>query len=260
MFNDNRDFLKSQGTKGPNGSAAKQPGIVCPQCGAGIALAPGRALRVCPFCESTLSITHDTAVREWLIRPVLSRSECFRLLSAWLWETYRGGAVCPEITGQQWIAWRHGPAQNRDGTRNWHAQLSDPEPYPELRGMKLPCGEHQPFAVDAASGFDLGERQEPAGDEAHVVYLPAYIASFQIGHSTARAIIEAATGKIRGTLPAQRDQSLRRWISFGIATLALLLEAFLIRDLSARLIVLGFTFAAAEVGLGLVWEGLLWRK
>ena len=126
--------------------------------------------------------------------------------------------------------------------------------------MKLPCGEHRPFSDDAASGFDLGTRRAPAGDEAHMVYLPAYIASFRIGQSTARAIIEAATGKIRGTLTAQRDQSLRHWISFGIAALVLLLEAFLIRDLSARLIVLGLTFVAAEVGLGLVWEGLLWRK
>jgi hypothetical protein len=260
MINDNRDFLKSQGTKGPNGSATRRPDIVCPQCGAGITSAPGRALRICPFCESTLSVTQDQPVREWLIRPVLSRTECYRLLSAWLWETYRGAASCPEFTGQQWIAWRHAPARGKSGTMSWRAELSDPGRYPELRGMKLPYGEHRPLSDDAASGFDLGERQELADDESHVVYLPVYVARFRIGQGSERAIIESANGTVRGALPARLDISLRRWTSFGIAALVLLLEAFLIRNLTARLVVTGLTFAAAEVALGLVWEGLLWRR
>lgn len=260
MFNDNRDFLKSQGTKGPKGSATKRPDIVCPQCGAGIALAPGRALRICPFCESTLSVTQDTDVREWLIRPVLTRTDCYRLLSAWLWETYRGAAACPEITGQQWVTWRHAPERNGNGSGAWRAELTDPERYPELRGMKLPCGEHQPFSDDAALGFDLAARPELSDDESRNIFLPVYIAHFKAGQASERAVIEAATGMVRGTLPALRGLSLRRWVSFGIAALVLLLEAFLIRNLTVRLIATGLTFAAAEVALSLVWEGLLWRR
>ncbi|MDI6740656.1 MAG: hypothetical protein QME74_09885 [Candidatus Edwardsbacteria bacterium] len=260
MLNNNRDFFKSQGTKAAAGERAGRPGVTCPQCGAGIALVPGRSLNTCPFCGAKLSVHTDQPAREWLIRPALSRTECFRLLSAWLWENFRGAAASPMIVGQQWIPWRYAPEESKKGTGAYESGLCDPGKYPELHGLRMPCGEHLPFSEDAARGFDLGPRPEQERDDARIIHLPAYIASFRIGQTAERAVIEAATGTVRGGLPKAGDTSLRRWISFGIAALLLFLEAFLIGNLAARLIVLGVTYASAEIALGLIWEGLLWRR
>lgn len=253
MPNHNGDPLKSQGTKRPADARIAQ----CPQCGADIELSPGRSLRICPYCGSVLSVSGLAEVREWLVLPQLSRNDCFRLLSAWLWENYRGGATDPEITGQQWMAWRHAPPADPRTGAGWTAEPRDHGLFPEFRGKRLPCGEHLPFSEDGARGFDLPRR---AQDGERTVYLPVYVASFRAGGTPQRAVIEAATGTVRGALPGGRDLRLRRWTGFGIAALAMALEAFLIPGLTLRLVALGLTFAAANVVLGLVWEGLLWRR
>ena len=254
MFNHNRDFLKSQGTTRPADLRAAQ----CPQCGADIELLPGRVLRTCPYCGSVLSVSGLAEVRKWLVRPQLSHNDCFRLLSAWLWENYRGAASGPEITGKQWMAWRYGPPSDHRAGAAWTAEPRDPGLFPEFRGSRLPMGQHLPFSAEEAGGFDLPPSRAPDGER--TVYLPVYVAAFRAEGTVQRAVIEAATGAVRGALPKSRDLRRRRWTGFGIAALLLALEAFLIPGLTARIIAMGATFAAANVVLGLVWEGLLWRR
>lgn len=254
MLNHNRESLKSQGTKRP----AAAPAAQCPQCGADIELPPGRSLRTCPYCGSVLSVSGLVEVREWLVRPQLSHSDCYRLLSAWLWEHYRGAACDPEITAKQWMAWRHAPPEDPANRGEWTAEPRDPGTFPEFRGKRLPMGQHLPFSAEEAGGFDLPQQRGPDGGR--TIYLPVYVASFRAGGTVQRAVIEAATGEVRGALPTGRDLRRRRWTGFGIAALLLVIEAFLIPGLTVRIIALGATFAAANVVLGLVWEGLLWRR
>ncbi len=259
MLNNNRDFHKSQGTKQRAGPGLT---VACPQCGADIAYDQGRTVRVCPFCGSAI-VQAEQPVTRWLIRPVLSRSDCCRLLSAWLWENYHGAASGPEIVSQEWIAWQY-PVENPENPMANHISLADPEKYPELHDLKLPPGEQIPFSDEAAKSFALPASQEQSGmdgrQETQTIYLPAYVASFKLGQQSERAVIEAATGKVRGYIQKERDAWQRRWTAFGIAALVLAIEAFAIPNILARLIVLGISYAGLEIALGLVWEGLLWRR
>jgi hypothetical protein len=270
MLNNNRDFLKSQGTKRPAGQQGLS--VTCPQCGAGIAYDQGRTVCICPFCDSAIAVQLQQPVTRWLIRPVLSRSDCFRLLSAWLWENYHGAASCPEIVAQEWVAWTYTMDEDHNNQPQ-RARLADPGNYPELHDINLPVGEHLPFSDEAAQGFILpaspvqpaspaqpATSREQQNVAARTIYMPAYIASFKLGQQRVRAVIEAATGKVRGHIQTRQAARLRRWIAFGIAALVLAIEAFAIPNIVARLIVLGITYAGLEVALGLVWEGLLWRK
>ncbi|HTY08871.1 MAG TPA: hypothetical protein VMF29_06880 [Candidatus Edwardsbacteria bacterium] len=254
MNNDNGDAIKSQGTNPAHAGLS----VTCPQCGAGIAYDQGRAVRVCPFCGSAMAVPAEPVTR-WLIRPALSRSDCSRLLSAWLWENYHGAARGPEIVAQEWIAWRYDPRAS-DGTGMVPRPcLADPSRYPELHDLRMPAGEQIPFSADEARSFELPPQPASAAGE-QAIYLPAYIASFTVGQQRERAVIEAASGKVRGYLQRDGAARLRRWAAFAVAALVLAAEAFAIRDIAARLIVTGLSYAGLEIALGLVWEGLLWRK
>jgi hypothetical protein len=194
-----------------------------------------------------------------MIRPALLRSECHRLLSAWLWENYQGAATSLEIGRGLWVPWlsRQGETVGRPAGRK--LRLAGGQGVDHLEAIGLPPGEYQPFERERSGGFELSEGQEPGRDE-DLIYVPCYTASFIYGGSRRTAVIEASTGRMAGFLPDNRERRLVKWSVLAGAGALFLLEAVFIRGLLAKTVALGLTFFVLEIAAGLVWEGRLWRR
>ncbi len=235
--------------------------VQCPQCGADISLSPKRRLGHCPFCGSRLHLDPRAMETRWMLRPVLLRSECHRILSAWLWENYQGTASDLGIGESLWVPWlRREKRKNGDIIgHSYQPAIKPKQPY--LCDVKLPPGEYVRFDSENTAGFALphvpDEVAEP-GDA--VIYVPFYTASFSYGGERRNAAIEASTGSLAGYLPDRRVKMTLRWGSLALAGLIFLIEGMLIRPVMAKTIVLGLSFVVLEIAISLLWEGWGWRK
>ena len=232
----------------------------CSQCGAELGYIPARRrLAACPFCGSRLYIASGSSVDRWLIRPALLRSDCHRLLSAWLWENYQGSASGLELGRGLWVPWLSRPGAAAGGKTGRRYSLAGGPDATYLEELGLPPGEYQPLAPGRAGGFEMMEGPPPGPDE-ELVYVPCFTASFSYGGTRRLAVIEASTGRMAGYLPARRQRLWQKWGLLAGAGTLFLMEALLIPGLLARTIVLGLTFFVLEVVAGLVWEGWSWHK
>lgn len=233
----------------------------CPQCGADISLSPKRRLGNCPFCGSRLHLEPGSLEISWILRPVLMRSECHRILSAWLWENYQGTASGLEINESLWVPWRR-KEQRKNGDISGHNYEPAIKPkHPYISELKIPPGEYVRFDNETTAGFVLPEitNEKPEPGDA-VIYVPFYIATFSYAGERRTAVIEASTGSMAGFLPDKRIRFSRKWVSLALAGLIFLIEGVLINPIITKTIVLGLSFVILEIIVSLVWEGWGWRK
>jgi len=233
----------------------------CPQCGADIGLLLKRRLANCPFCGSRLHLDSPDNDRQWMLKPALMRSECHRILSAWLWENYQGSANGMEIEESVWVPWvKRELKRNGEAAGHKYLNLAD-DKHPYLSEVAIPPGEYLQYDQDGAAGFSLPRISdgdlEPADT---VIYVPFYIAGFNYGGERRAAVIEASTGSMAGYLPERKSDLARKAGSLALAGLVFLLEALIIKPVLAKTIVLGLSFVILEVLISLAWEGWGWRK
>ncbi len=233
----------------------------CPQCGADIRFSPKRRLSRCPFCGSRLHMEPREIETRWMLRPALMRSECHRILSAWLWENYQGTASDLDIGESLWVPWLR-KEQRKNGEIVGHSYVLSGKPkHPYISELKIPPGEYVRFDNEVTAGFVLpeitNEKLEP-GDA--VIYVPFYIANFSYGGERKNAVIEASTGSMTGYHLDKRVKISRKWGSLALAGIIFLLEGILIKPILVKTIVLGLSFVILEIIISLIWEGWGWRK
>jgi DNA-directed RNA polymerase subunit RPC12/RpoP len=233
----------------------------CPQCGADISLSPKRRLGNCPFCGSRLYMEPREVETRWMLRPVLMRSECHRILSAWLWENYQGTASGLEISQSLWVPWLR-KERRKDGQFAGHSyELAEKPADPHIARVKIPPGEYVRFDSEKTAGFVLPEvPDEKPGPGGVIIYIPFHVASFSYGGERRSAAIEASTGSLAGYQPDKKAKISFQWGSLAIAGVIFLLEGMLIKPVIAKTIVLGLSFVILEIGISLLWEGWGWRK
>lgn len=233
----------------------------CPQCGADISLSPKRRLGSCPFCGSRLHMEIGEVETRWMLRPALMRSECHRILSAWLWENYQGTASDLEISQSLWVPWLR-KERRKDGQIAGHSyELAEKPANPYIARVKIPPGEYIRFDSEKTAGFVLPEiPDEKLGPGDAVIYVPFHVASFSYGGERKNAAIEASTGSMAGYRPDKRVKMSLQWGSLAIAGIIFLLEGVLIKPVIAKTVVLGLSFVILEIGISLLWEGWGWRK
>jgi hypothetical protein len=227
----------------------------CPQCGADINLSPKRRLGNCPFCNSRLHLSGYKLQNKWMVKPVLMRSECHRILSAWLWENYQGTASSLEIEKSLWIPYSRKNKSARE--KDFQPLASFPE---QVMQISMPPGEYLAFDPEKTSGFILPEDDINGDQENMTVYVPFHIAGFSYGGKRETAVIEASTGSMAGYLPDKRVKLSNKWMTLSVAGLVFLLEAILIKPVIAKTVILGLSFVILEIAITLIWEGWGWRK
>jgi len=189
------------------------------------------------------------------------RSECHRILSAWLWENYQGTASGMEIEESVWVPWvKRELKRNGEPAGHKYLPLADNK-HPYVSEVTIPPGEYLQYDQDGTAGFALPRISDgdlEPGDA--VIYVPFYIAGFSYGGERRAAVIEASTGSMAGYLPERKSDMARKSGSLALAGLVFLLEALLIKPVLAKTIVLGLSFVILEVLISLAWEGWGWRK
>jgi len=233
----------------------------CPQCGADISLSPKRRLGSCPFCGSRLHMEPREVETRWMLRPALMRSECHRILSAWLWENYQGTASDLEINQSLWVPWLRKERRKSGQIAGHSYEMAAKPTHPHIASVKIPPGEYVRFDSEKTAGFVLPEvPDEKLGPGDAVIYVPFHVASFSYGGERKSAVIEASTGSMAGYQPDKRVKLSLQWGSLAIAGIIFLLEGVLIKPVIAKTIVLGLSFVILEIGISLLWEGWGWRK
>ncbi len=196
-----------------------------------------------------------------MLRPALMRSECHRILSAWLWENYQGTASDLEISQSLWVPWLRKERRKNGQIAGHSYEMAANPTHPLIANVKIPPGEYVRFDSENPAGFVLPEITDESLDpEDAVIYVPFHVASFSYGGERKSAVIEASTGSMAGYQPDKRVKMSLQWGSLAIAGLIFLLEGVLIKPVIAKAIVLGLSFVILEIGISLLWEGWGWRK
>ena len=197
------------------------PSASCGNCGAEIPVPPAGGVVTCSFCSTNLYVEGKGTVPHYVYRPAVRPDEVAGHVGRWLFEMGLGQEVDLEnLRLVYYPFWRVARGSKVDLHPAAASTLGP------LGGIPSPVGELAAYELSLEDDAEfVGASTPPPGEEAWLVHVPAYHASFPLGQVRENVLVEATAGRViaatspPGTLgrPSARDA----WVPWAGAAVLL---------------------------------------